>query len=186
MKKIVLLFVLIINLSCTNNDESNQKKIGDNYQGGKIAYIFKPGDFGYIEGEFHGIIAAPNDLETRVRWLNTMPYSLIGGTNTQIGYGKLNTQLIVNHYGNGDYAAKICYDLVLNGFDDWYLPSKNELQMLCQNQNLIGGFKTGINCSYWSSSEINYINVWYNGFCNCYQEELEKVTDLYVRPVRNF
>jgi hypothetical protein len=186
MKKIVLFFVLIITSSCSNNNETGQKNIGDNYQGGKIAYVFKQGDLGYVEGEFHGIIAATTDLETRARWLNTLPYSEIGGTHIQIGYGKLNTQIIVNYYGSGDYAAKRCYDLVLNGYDDWYLPSKSELQMMCLNQNLIGGFKTGVNCSYWSSSEINYLRVWYNGFCNCYQEELEKVSELYIRPVRSF
>ncbi len=86
MKKIILFFVFLITLSCTNN-EPNQKKIGDNYQGGKIAYILKPGDLGYVQSEFHGIIAAPTDLETRARWLNTLPYSEIGGTHTQIGYG---------------------------------------------------------------------------------------------------
>jgi hypothetical protein len=44
MKKIVLFFVLIITSSCSNNNETGQKNIGDKYQGGKIAYVFKQGD----------------------------------------------------------------------------------------------------------------------------------------------
>jgi hypothetical protein len=45
---------------------------------------------------------------------------------TVIGTGNTNTNLIVAVQGNGNYAAKICYDLVLNGYSDWFLPSRDE------------------------------------------------------------
>ena len=51
------------------------------------------------------------------------------------------------------YSAKdACENLVLNGYDDWYLPSKEELNQLYLNKGKIGGFANSI---YWSSTEYN-------------------------------
>jgi hypothetical protein len=36
--------------------------LGATYGGGKIFYIFQPGDPGYVAGESHGLIAAPSDI----------------------------------------------------------------------------------------------------------------------------
>lgn len=44
--------------------------------------------------------------------------------------GESNTEFIVNLYGDGNYAAKLCYDLEAFGFDDWYLPSTGEMQQI--------------------------------------------------------
>ena len=38
-------------------------KIGDSHGGGKVAYIFKQGEHGYVAGQSHGLIAANADLE---------------------------------------------------------------------------------------------------------------------------
>jgi hypothetical protein len=63
-----------------------------------------------------------------------------------------NTNAIVAAQGAGSYAAKLCADLVLNGYGDWYLPSINELHKLYSNRSSIGEFTTD---SYWSSSELS-------------------------------
>ena len=52
---------------------------------------------------------------------------------------------------SGNYAAKTCSELVAFGYSDWYLPSKEELNILYQNRVLLG-INQGI---YWSSTEVN-------------------------------
>jgi hypothetical protein len=182
---LILLFSFLTSCS-EDKSEDFSIKVGRNYKGGIVAYIFKQGDVRYIEGEVHGIIAAPSDLNLTYSWSRNTSDEYIGETSTQIGYGEINTYIIVNYLGDGEYAAKKCYDLDLNGYSDWYLPSKGELNILCANQNLIGGFKVGQRCSYWSSSEFNFIQAWYQGFCSCNSEKLTKIQSLYVRPIRNF
>lgn len=55
--------------------------------------------------------------------------------------------------GNGGFgwAAQACDALVINGFDDWYLPSRDELHYLYGHlqMNSLGNLENG---SYWSST----------------------------------
>jgi len=82
-----------------------------------------------------------------------------------------------------DEAIAVCKEKVLKGYDDWYLPSKGELQELYLNRNIIGGFTTGF---YWSSSEVDTKYAWCQYFSSGVQYGSNRGYTYGVRAVRAF
>jgi hypothetical protein len=161
----------------------DQLRVGQPHQGGIIGYIFTPADPGYVAGETHGLIVAASDQGTAVPWYNGR-YVITGATGTALGTGKPNTAAIVATQGPGHYAARLCADLEMGGYTDWYLPSKDELDRLYDNKRTIGGL---VEQRYWSSSEADVNNAWPQNFANGYQYHLyDKSHEIRVRAVRSF
>ncbi|HKL58881.1 MAG TPA: DUF1566 domain-containing protein, partial [Sphaerochaeta sp.] len=109
-----------------------------------------------------------------------------------IGTGKLNTETIVSRFGNAEpyensshYAAKLCEDNVSGGFDDWFLPSRDELGQMYKNLAYVGvgGFSDSY---YWSSSESNANYAWGQHFNGGGQDNSYRDGKYRVRPVRAF
>jgi hypothetical protein len=144
-------------------------KIGDAYGGGKVVCIFQPGDKGYIKGEQHGLIAADADIKTtytdswtgrsitgKYRWStgqtdneNKSDYAWqkLLSTSTQIGEGNVNTDNILAKYPAAIFpnsAAAVGRAYRGGGYDDWFLPSKSELNQLYLNRSAVGGFAPGV------------------------------------------
>jgi hypothetical protein len=154
--------------------------IGATYGGGKIAYIFAPGDPGYVSGEVHGLIAASSDQSSNIQW-GCMGVT-VGSTSTALGTGATNTSTLFAICGAGT-AARLCDDLILGGFSDWYLPSRDELIKLYINRVTIGGFAAG---NYWTSSESNVYYAWFYGFGIGATGTNGKDGNCRVRAVRSF
>lgn len=113
---------------------------GKNYAGGLIFYLDTI--------NCNGLVAAPTDQSSGIQWYNGS-YILTGANGYVIGTGQANTTAIVLAQGVGNYAAQLCDDLNLNGYSDWFLPSKLELDEMLNNISIHVGVM------YWSSSEAD-------------------------------
>lgn len=145
---------------------------------------------------------------TEPKYINgTNRYKKDNCTHTYIGDGLRNTELQVQakegghafglgHIKLDTYAAKACKNYKFGGFNDWFLPSKQELEAMKSNLYDIdlGNFADGTNIYYWSSSEYTGGDIddfperytWALNFDN--DECIGRTSGLraQVRPIRRF
>lgn len=82
-------------------------------------------------------------------------------------------------------AVAACHDFVSNGYRDWFLPNKEQLNQLYLKKNVVGSF-ADYSTGYWSSSESTVNNAWLQLFINGFQSHGHKVYLNRIRPVRIF
>ena len=167
--------------------------VGDLKNGGYVVWV-NPAD------PSKGLVSALVDQSTDIRgvvWYdgdyNTLPET--GATSTAIGTGSSNTDAIIVAQGSGSYAAQLCadYSVTVDGitYDDWFLPSKDELNLLYLQHTLIGGFTDDVTTEiygdyYWSSSESSKYYAWDQDFFDGSDETSDKNYPNLVRAVRAY
>jgi hypothetical protein len=134
--------------------------------------------------------------------LCTNATSVTGATGTAIGTGETNTDLFAASAACGPSVTDTATALVLNGKDDWFIPSFDELKEMFSALHkaaggALGGFNTSGTVDYLSSSD-NPSGVAPSGVGYAYYGwfgssdgvagwgSTSKTTSLAYRPVRSF
>jgi TolB-like protein len=138
--------------------------------GGVIFY-----DKGNNSGGWRYLEISPVETERTAPIYLTNRKEVVG--NRRLGEGKENTRKFMVQFqregGGINSAAWLCNELTINGFDDWYLPSLDEVLYMYNNLYLqgLGDLKTD---RYWTSF-VGYVNdIWERIFYVDFSDGSEK------------
>jgi hypothetical protein len=174
MKKSLFAIVLFLVLSSCGKAKH---KIGDFYKGG---YVFKVNIWG--KGLCISTYNNPNS-----QW-GCYGTTIDGADGFGIRDGQQNTKDIVAGCPDEVSAAKICDELESEGFDDWYLPSIEELELI-YNQLYVNGLVDNLKGGrYWSSTEDFSYGAWTFNFSTGERENTngKNNKEITSRAIRRF
>lgn len=161
-------------------------KVGDmGPAGGTIVYDkgSKSGGWRYLEAAPKAWNSGPDPWTT---W--GCVDTLVGATATAIGEGSANTDMLVE--SDCSTAASLAAEAVINGYDDWFLPSRDELMRVHDVLTIGTNFHddNGLaTMSYASSSELNENAAIAVDFAAEGEVHVHKtLATVVVRPVRTF
>jgi hypothetical protein len=174
-----VLFFLLLH---ENNAFGKTYKIGGKGPGGGIVFY----DKGKVTDGWRYLEVSPEDLG-EVNW-GCYDKSIPGATGIETGKGRINTAAIMKGCPGNKTAAFVAASYTGGGENDWYLPSKDELDLIYNNL-----IKKKIDDSmyniYWSSSEpVEYGKTlaWSQDFGSGSQQTSMKYCAFLVRAVRAF
>ncbi len=148
--------------------------IGMQYKGGIIFYI-EPMKGG-------GLLVSNDDVSSSINWACSNNISLASSKN--VGSGQSNSQAILSNCGNVG-AVGYCANYKFGKYDDWFLPSVDELALIYKNLKETDKekFSSGY---YWSSTQKDEINAFRYGFMGGNLGDADKTSNQFVRAVRRF
>jgi hypothetical protein len=180
--------------SSASNSVTPNPQVGDFRDGGVVFYVAPtPTDLDGDGTDDQGLVCAVDDQSSGAEW-GCYGNSISGAEGTGIGSGADNTSDILAGCTESAIAAELCDNYTAGGYSDWFLPSKEELDLMYQNKATIDGTATaGTNggsgfasAYYWSSTEFNNDFVWAQNFGSGPQSKFYKNDALRVRAVRAF
>ena len=175
MNTLLSLIFLLLGAGVTEKKEvHNLHYLGERFGGGIVFFTTENGT--------HGLIAATADFEIPFSWYNGVSITT-KSFDTNLFSGAFNTKKIISLQGNGIYAAEACANYREGGYYDWYLPSRDALNLLFLNKGKLGHFK---NENYWSSTEYNTQKAICISFHNGSENSDLKYAQYFIRPVRSF
>lgn len=161
-----------------NSDNSLLEELyGHNYQGGIIVYMDT------TDGS--GLIAAPYDQHNSADWGTPIGgYQAIGASGEAIGTGQSNTNIMLdsNPICYEVCPSKLCDDLVIGGYSDWFLPSKEEIKYFMNANKAVDSnswyhFPNNPDIGYWTSTEggdfeaLSFYRLDFNNFIWKYEDK---------------
>lgn len=161
--------------------------IGEQFGGGIIFHLWKD-----ESGAEHGLVVSLTHTGMAEPWSNITNNQI--GNNAQSTWdGLANSYAIVGQAGHTGSAAKLCLDLDSGGYNDWYLPSIDELNLLLNNRYHVnktlssmggGAVILPLPAYYWSSVEANSTHAWFYNYGSI--AVTSKSSTYYVRAIRAF
>jgi len=167
MKAKTLISLLLLSLTV-----SAQHYLGEKFGGGFIFYIDQSGE--------HGLIAAPIDHAEVYKWgcVRNIIYA------DKLSDGIYNTNKISDNCSKPN-AAIACIEYNEGGFNDWYLPAIDELNLLYKNRIYIPSLTTADYCSSTEATDGN--DCWAIHFQNDGQNfHYNKGSYFHIRAIRKF
>jgi hypothetical protein len=163
--------------------------VGMKYQGGIVAYVLDNPNPDQYQNPQEFMIVSSTDLNPDLGIIWSPINAAFGSTNTAIKGGGSNTDAIGSYFdifqratNLRELAAGLTRAYRGGGYRDWNLPSKDELNLVFQNRNLIGVFN--LNSWYWSSTRDLNFTAWAQNLFNGNQATKSYDTKYKVRAVR--
>lgn len=154
--------------------------------GGTIVYAGSPFACGVNLDETCTILEiAPPSSQVLRPWSPPVSANtpIAGADGRDLGSGEANTASVSSLLPDPETsAAAYAASYELNGFDDWFLPSIGELELVYANRTFVEGFLQEM---YWSSTEIGSSGAWAQYFFAGTVLNVDaKQTSMYTRPLR--
>jgi hypothetical protein len=160
--------------------------LGDTGPGGGLVFLISGG----LTYEMAPNTWGANET-TGIQWCSDTILSVT--TSTAVGTGSANTTAMLTSASSFVACTSSAPNAVRayagGGLTDWFLPSQDELNAM-YTYSLVGGFNSATygfpSGQYWSSSQANTNDAWYQNVDYGNQNDGSKASTLRVRPVRAF
>ena len=127
----------------------------------------------------------PNDNSTTIAIGNSYAGGIVFFIDSTGQHGFVCAPNDFNYSTECQAAIYNCDDLLLNGYEDWHLPTKELLNLMYVNlrKNSKGNF---LSTDYWSSTGVNFYFAWSQNFGDGSQNQTRTTDELRYRAYRAF